>query len=227
MQIHLCPVSPAYSVWLWLALALLDRQPKGALASQDFDIGVSASQHLVSQRVCFICCENYFLELHPGYRSDDFTGSCSWKKYSCVYRCGGRSIFITITFFAIESLHDKGDPRKLDSGFHKHLTIKTLLWDCNMLLWWVPFEANVRCDQSLKHLFRWIGHILIHLVSLSIEKSETFVYLIKYMAIDVWFSSTANLHWSLTSLRFIRRVCDVFYKPWYSQFWHLKERRRG
>lgn len=55
MQSALCtfiyaPSPLAYSAWLGLAVALLDRQLKEALGSQDFDINVSAPQHLVSQQ---------------------------------------------------------------------------------------------------------------------------------------------------------------------------------
>lgn len=55
----------AYSAWLGLAVALLDRQLKEALGRQDFNINVLASQLLVSQQASlgpfFICSQKYFI----------------------------------------------------------------------------------------------------------------------------------------------------------------------
>lgn len=90
MQIHLCPVSPAYSVRLWLAVALLDRQLRGALGSQDFDIGVSASQHFLSQPVSILDAGPTILqELVPGQNlavCTDVVGAVylsQWRFFFC------------------------------------------------------------------------------------------------------------------------------------------------
>lgn len=97
VQIHLCPVSPAYSVWLWLAVALLDRQLKRSFRKPGFwhqCFSLPTFSFLASpsylQRKLFSCNSSSWIQTWWRYRK------LFLKMYGRAYRCAGRSVFVAI-----------------------------------------------------------------------------------------------------------------------------------